>query len=946
MNLHLNHVKCIIICLLLACFCFNVYAQSSTTIGEDTFITTIHDENNNTVSLYLPESMNNDQSLRRIYGTPGGVIGMFETLYSQDRRSESYEAAIRELCLQPGTYDENNYITVLKEELDEAGATAEEAKIVLDLVKYGANSIKKNYIKGGTLPRDLRNKIANVGRKLNAIKKDSAFAKACDVIGGISADIEATKQLTDIITGSLLLNSLATDNALLRLEEIERVIESEGKVDKALKDALTQSRINILASQDDIGAFALYVNDHIRDITDSAMSLGAGLAEMAGKLSGPFAMWVGAPLMTYNTLKGISNQWEMAQDAVTLATLTKMIEENSEDHEDITDNLTSYGQYAFYLKLEETFDVGMAKFHDFINIVGSANRDWAQYYRQKKENTTIIAIKNSNFQENEIELSAKPEMITWEKTYGGRDDDWAYSLVQATDGGYALAVVTPYKSTGGVDVWVIKLDSQGKIIWYKTLGGSKNDEAYSLVQTTDGGYAVAGETSSESAGGDDFWVIKLDNQGNIIWNRTYGGKDDDRARSIIQTTDGGYAVAGLTGSQDTDSIDAWVIKLDNQGKIIWNRTYGGTDDDGAQTIIQTTDGGYAVAGFIDSKHGRGDDAWVIKMDNQGNIIWDRTYGGRDDNWARTIIQTTDGGYGVAGWTYPDSPLTEGAGGEDFWVIKLDSQGNIIWDMTYGGRDDDWADSLIQTTDGGYAIAGNTESEGSGGDAAWVIKLDSQGDIIWKKGNVYSLIQTTDGGYALAGNTESQGTGSYDAWVLKMDESGNIVKGLEKETLKKTYALRDTGPAGGYIFYDKGSYSDGWRYLEAAPEFTEWNKNKWSSSETLIGGTKKGIGTGKSNTTIIVTWLNSHSITDCAAQLCDALDYGGYSDWFLPSIDELNLMYINLKAFAFGVGGFDNRYYLSSSERIDGYVLVLDFDEGGQNIGPKGSSGLVRAVRAF
>jgi len=394
MNLHLNHVKCIIIiCLLLACFCFNVYAQSSTTIGEDTFITTIHDENNNTVSLYLPESMNNDQSLRRIYGTPGGVIGMFETLYSQDRRCESYEAAIRELCLQPGTYDENNYITVLKEELDEAGATAEEAKIVLDLVKYGADSIKKNYIKGGTLPRDLRNKIANVGRKLNAIKKDSAFAKACDVIGGISADIEATKQLTDIITGSLLLNSLATDNALLRLEEIERVIESEGKVDKALKDALTQSRINILASQDDIGAFAVYVNDHIRDITDSAMSLGA-------------------PLMTYNTLKGISNQWEMAQDAVTLATLTKMIEENSEDHEDITDNLTSYGQYAFYLKLEETFDVGMAKFHDFINIVGSANRDWAQYYRQKKEITTIIAMEIDNFQEESSNYSDEKIAIT------------------------------------------------------------------------------------------------------------------------------------------------------------------------------------------------------------------------------------------------------------------------------------------------------------------------------------------------------------------------------------------------------------------------------------------------------------------------------------------------------------------------------------------------------
>jgi len=408
MNLKLQYAKlALVILALLACFYFNVYAQSSTTIGEDTFIATIHDENNNTVSLYLPESLNNNQSLRRIYGTPGGVIGMGETLYGHERRTESYEAAIRELCLQPGIYDEDIYephtgfdinMTQLNKELDEAGATVEEIETVLKILKQGALSIKKNFIKGGTLLSDTRNKIANAARKLRVNNPDSAFIKTCNIIGGISTDIDATKQITDIVAGSLLLNALATDNALVRLEEIERVVESEVKVDKALEDALKQSKINILASQEKIGAYAVYVNDHIREITDSATSLGIGLAKMAGKLSGPLAFWVAAPWATYNTLKGISNQWEMAQDAVTLATLTKMIEENGEGNEDITDNITSYGQYAFYLKLEETFDVGMAKFHDFINIVGSANRDWSQYYRQRKENTTIIEMKNDNFQ--------------------------------------------------------------------------------------------------------------------------------------------------------------------------------------------------------------------------------------------------------------------------------------------------------------------------------------------------------------------------------------------------------------------------------------------------------------------------------------------------------------------------------------------------------------------
>lgn len=408
MKLKLQYAKLTLVILaLLACFCFNVYAQSSTTIGNDTVVVTIKDENGNSVSTYLPESMNNDQCERRIYGTPTGVIGMFKTLYSEERRTESYEAAIRELCMQPGIFEENVYIKQLKEDLHEAGVTAEEAKIALDFVEIGAKSIKKNYIKGGKLLPDIRNKIASVGKKLNAIKKDSAFAETCRVIGGISKDIEATQQLTDIITGTMLLNSLATDNALLRLEEIDRVVKaegkSEGKVDKALVNAIREARTNILASQSKIGSFAVYVNDNLREITDSAISLGVGLADMAGKISGPFAMWVGAPLATYNTLKGVSNQWEMAQDAVTLATLTKMIEKNSQGHEDITDNITSYGQYAFYSQMEESFSVGGAKFHDLINIFGSANKDWSQHYRQGKQNTTIIAMKNSNSQEGTIQ---------------------------------------------------------------------------------------------------------------------------------------------------------------------------------------------------------------------------------------------------------------------------------------------------------------------------------------------------------------------------------------------------------------------------------------------------------------------------------------------------------------------------------------------------------------
>ena len=397
MNLKLQHAKfALVILAVLTCFCFNVYAQSSTTIGNDTVVVTIKDENNNSVSLYLPESMNNDQCGRRIYGTRAGVIGMFKTLYSEERRTESYEAAIRELCMQPEV--SQSYISPLEKSLQSAGIASEDVNLVLNLVKYGADSINKKYIKSGTLTADVHNRIAQVGRDLNAAQKSPAFAQACIAF----ENVKATAKLTETITGAFLLNSLSTDQAWIRLKEIEGAVDSErkaqGKVDPALEAAIEQSEINLLAAQSDIGAFAVSVNDNLQEITDSAIGLGATLAEMSVKFSAPVAMWVAAPLMTYNTLRGVSDQWEMAQNGVSLATVTKMVEKYSQGREGITDNITSYGQYAFYSQMEETFSVGGAKLHDLLSP-GSANKDWSQYYRQGKQNTTIIVMKNGNAQE-------------------------------------------------------------------------------------------------------------------------------------------------------------------------------------------------------------------------------------------------------------------------------------------------------------------------------------------------------------------------------------------------------------------------------------------------------------------------------------------------------------------------------------------------------------------
>jgi len=315
-------------------------------------------------------------------------------------------------------------------------------------------------------------------------------------------------------------------------------------------------------------------------------------------------------------------------------------------------------------------------------------------------------------------------ILTWNRTYGGSGYDIATSLIQTTDGGYAVAGITQSKGAGGEDFWVIKLDEQGDIVWEGTYGGSSDDEATSLIQTTDGGYAVAGWTESKGAGGEDFWVIKLDKQGNKVWERICGGSADDWAWTLIQTTDGGYTVAGVTESKGAGGEDFWVIKLDEQGNKVWDRTYGGTSKDRVFSLIQTIGSGFVVTGTTQSKGAGGEDFWVIKLDEQGNKVWDRTYGGGGNDIATSLIQTTDGGYAIAGGTN-----SKGAGNGDFLVIKLDEQGNKIWDRTYGGGDTDWANSLIQTTDGGYAVAGGTESKGAGGNDFWVIKLDEQGNLI-------------------------------------------------------------------------------------------------------------------------------------------------------------------------------------------------------------------------
>jgi len=370
-------------------------------------------------------------------------------------------------------------------------------------------------------------------------------------------------------------------------------------------------------------------------------------------------------------------------------------------------------------------------------------------------------------------IASTPPQTQWSKTYGGTSDDKAFSVVQTSDGGYALAGVTYSYGAGAgdtTDFWLVRTDSFGNMLWSKTYGRIGDDKAFSVVQTSDGGYALAGVTYSYGAGAGvtaNFWLVKTDSVGNMLWSKTYGGTGVDEAFSVVQTSDGGYAIAGSTMPFGA-SGDFWLVKTDSVGNMLWSKTYGGTENDIASSVVQTSDGGYAIAGMTSCSAG-GYDFWLVRTDSFGNMLWSKTYGRIGDDEAFSVVQTSDGGYALAGVTY-----SYGASG-DFWLVKTDSVGNMLWSKTYGGTGDDEASSVIQTSDGGYMLAGYTYSYGAGVTADfWVIKTNSSGDMLWSKtygGTSYewafSVVQTSDGGYAIAGYTQSYGAGSLDFWLIKL-----------------------------------------------------------------------------------------------------------------------------------------------------------------------------------
>ncbi|MEO0248824.1 MAG: hypothetical protein ABIN58_04645 [candidate division WOR-3 bacterium] len=360
------------------------------------------------------------------------------------------------------------------------------------------------------------------------------------------------------------------------------------------------------------------------------------------------------------------------------------------------------------------------------------------------------------------------------RTFGGPQEEYGRSVARTVDGGFAVAGHTASFGAGGDDFLVLKLNSDGSLAWARTFGGAQNDYATSVARTTDGGVVVAGQTGSFGAGTVDFLVLKLNSSGGLSWARTFGGTSGDFAYSITQTSDGGFVVAGSTLSFGAGNYDLLVLKLNSSGGLSWARTFGGTGDDRAYSIIQTTDGGFAVAGWTASFGAGGLDFLVLKLNSSGGLSWARTFGGTNLDGGGFITQTADGGFAVTGYT-----LNFALGDTNFLVLKLNSSGGLSWARTFGGTNHDYAYSITQAADGGLAVAGYTAGFGAGGDDFLVLKLNSSGGLSWAKSfggasgdRAYYIAQATDGGFAVVGATQSFGAGDVDLLVFKLDQNGN------------------------------------------------------------------------------------------------------------------------------------------------------------------------------
>jgi hypothetical protein len=458
-----------------------------------------------------------------------------------------------------------------------------------------------------------------------------------------------------------------------------------------------------------------------------------------------------------------------------------------------------------------------------------------------------------------LTFSQAPLVKQWDKSFGGNNTDNLTSFQQTNDGGYVMggwswSGISGNKSESNwdttlktYDYWIVKTDSIGNKEWDKRFGGTDKDAFYCLQQTQDGGFILGGFSFSKMSGDKmqnsldtstnpnsvsqrgDFWVVKISANGNKEWDKSFGGNRYDLLYTLRQTKDGGYIFGGESNSDisadksqspwgSNKQSDYWVIKTDALGNKEWDKRFGGINYDALHTLVETTDGGYILGGISGSdssgnkteKTRGGIDYWIVKIDGAGNKQWDKRFGGTRNDLLYSLQQTTDGGYILGGYSGSGiggdktqalwDTFIPGLDMEDYWILKIDSQGNKEWDKGFGGFKTDVCQTIQQTSDGGFLASGSSFSPANGDKSennlgqrqTWVVKTDAMGIKEWDKTILTdgvdafgSAIQAKDGCYVIADYTSSgvggyktqQSWGSYDFWIIKFCDASYMVNSL-------------------------------------------------------------------------------------------------------------------------------------------------------------------------
>jgi hypothetical protein len=375
-----------------------------------------------------------------------------------------------------------------------------------------------------------------------------------------------------------------------------------------------------------------------------------------------------------------------------------------------------------------------------------------------------------------------PPPVKWQSIIGGSDWDYGESVQQTSDGGYITVGHTYSNTSSDYDIYLVKSEPNGNIKWQNTFGGDDWDCAYSVQQTSDGGYIIAGFTYSVGSGESDVYLLKVDSGGNKDWDQYFGGEYWDEGYSVRQTSDGGYIVVGLTFSFGAGEYDVYLIKTLSNGHKQYEQTFGGTGDENAWSVCQTADGGYIITGYTESFTEGGRNVYLIKTDPATELVWQKAFDRSDEDIGYFVQQTQDGGYIIAGYTSDYCPYL-GQSLYDMYLIKTDANADMQWANTYPGSADFCSGDDIgyfaqQTADGGYIIAGETNSYGSGSADIYLVKTDPNGKQLWHKvigdtSQDYAMAvrQTTDDGFILAGTTYSSTSTYFDMYVVKTCPDG-------------------------------------------------------------------------------------------------------------------------------------------------------------------------------